>query len=325
MELNKLIIIILTLIISSSAFSKLVEVSAKQNFKKICFISPDGKYTYYQRRNGQLNLATNYKVVSVIKEKPFTKFLILGSASNEKIIISADNSYHTLYNPIKKNKLYISDLGSLKVKEIDSGISPQFQLDNTWITYYDPYNRTIKFLSINQANFKFELKIYNKLNPYFIPQVIMLTNNEIIYTDTNNNGKMGVLHFNKDTNTTTPILKANNSYTKYELCVRHRDLFIGTFAKSKKTNGSKIVQYKVTGGELSNAKTIYHSPLSDIGNMWCGTDSEHLYFIRNTTKNLKERYELAEIPLAGDNKILNLSKLKYVTSFFMMNGIPIIK
>ena len=295
---NKIIIIALSLSFMSIGSATLTEVASKQSLPDLRYSSSDGKTIFYQNHSGELLYATNYKVQQVLKSKAVRNTDYQVTVSPHKIFaaITQDEHVHDFLSLRKEKNIYLIKIGSTNPELINQGIAPQLHLQDTWLSYYRPVQKTLVIRGISNPNKEYQIQLSNNLNPYFIPQVIMPSEDTVLYTDINNSGLMGLLQYDFTKNTVTPILKTASPLEKIEICANDSTAFIGLFGINRSSLGSAITAYNFKKNAFADRKIIYESKNNDPGNLKCQS-SGNLYFVKNEAKdnNSTEQYAVAEI------------------------------
>ncbi|MBF0208812.1 MAG: hypothetical protein HQK53_18265, partial [Oligoflexia bacterium] len=211
--------------------AKLPIWATKQSAAKLCFISQDGNYTYYQRRPSTLMLSSKYSTKAVLTAPTDGNFTLLASPSRKKIIIELDPFYF-FSNENSYSFLYVLDFGGTTPTAIGQGISPKMHLNDNWVSYYEPQKKTIHFQSLNMKEFssKFNISISSATNPYFVPEVIMYDEQNVLYTDLNNQGYSGIFLLVRNTKKNVLLYKNKGPGIKIEMCLNGSNLYIGKFA-----------------------------------------------------------------------------------------------
>jgi len=317
-------------IISLSCFgqskSKLPILTTKQEIKNIRYLSIDGKNTYYQRRSGSFYLSTKFKLFEIIKGKKGTEYSSSTSYYQTKMAITVNRNYHTLFSIRKPLEIYVTELGKPSAKYIDTGVNPNLHLKDEWISFYKHKEKQLQFSNIKNDINNFQIKIGSQLNPYFVPEVIMLNDFEIVYTDINNNGFPGIIHFNRTTKIFTSLYKSVSISKKLEFCYNEKDLFIIELSIGQQAGGTNIYYIKTPSNykKLKSKDIIYSSKLNDIGKMVCPRNHQNLYFVQNLTNpSGKEYFEVSKIDLKT-RKVDVISNLKNVTNLIYHGGRVII-
>jgi len=324
MALNKTRFLFISIIAITSfslkAFDRLPILLAKQASNNLRFISNDGKYTYYQRASGSLLLSTNYKVSEVIKSSTGTQFEIIASPARKKLILSQNEHFHHYFSLRQELSLYSLNFGETTPTLVGKGINPKLHREDSWMTYYSPSKRSLLFTNLQSSLLKFEIKLSNKINPYFIPEVVMPDDDRVLYTDLNNEGISAVIDFKRGTGKIIPFLKVNSAFQKLELCLNEKSLFIAQFGIAGSALGSSITRYPLNNLIPQEGKVIYQSERDDLGHMICNFNQEKIYFIQNkTNKNDKEVFEVVAQNLL-DKTITTLSSVQFPTQILNMDG-----
>ncbi|MCY4524573.1 MAG: hypothetical protein OXB84_07535 [Halobacteriovoraceae bacterium] len=322
MDWNKIIIpISLSLLISAK--SKLPVLSTQQSIENLRFISKDGKYTYYQRRSGSLILSTNYSVKEVIKGRMGTNYSIISSPERKRLLASQDHDYHYNYSFNADKNIIALNFGGTLPQKLGMGISPRLHMRDTWASFFTTKDQTIHFKNIDGPLLKFDIKLFNKINPYFIPQVVMLDDRRILYTDLNQKGLAGVLLYDRQKKQIKPLFKVESINKKIELCF-HKKLYMGIFSLDHTNPGSKIHNIPLDSLDFDNEHVIYQSEKNDLGNLICNLDEKQLYFIQNQTNNEgRQSFEVVEFSL-NNKKTKTLSDVKYASQIIQMDGRPLL-
>jgi hypothetical protein len=299
---------------------ELPEMATKQAINNLRFISKDGKFTYYQRRSGSLLLSTNYKIQEILKGAQGSQYLVSATHNRKKIIITQDENFHNFYAIRKPLAIFVSDFGSLSPRFIAKGINPKLHMKDSWISWYNPQARKLHFLNLRNKALNFNILLSNTKNPYFIPEVIMTSDNLIYYTDLNKKGTPGLIEYDRKNKNIKAILKGNTPSEKIELCLFNDQLYIAEFSINSASPSTTISSAKRYDVDSAKRRIIYESNKDDLGNMLCSIEENSLYFIKNTTESGKVlKYEAAHLNVTS-KKIKILSNVNYATSIINMDG-----
>jgi hypothetical protein len=321
MALKNNLLMLLTLFIATTAQSKIVlpELLAKQAVTNIRFLSQDGKFTYYQKRSGSLLFSSNYKVFEMIKGQVGTQYTIIGTPARKKIIVMQNETFHNFYSLRAKEKIFIVNFGETTLKEMGKGSAAKLHLDDTWLSYYDYYEKTLFFENTTNSAIKFSIKLNNRINPYFTPQVVMSDDNTVYYTDLSETGAPGLLQFKRSLSKAEIIFKSSTPMVKAEICLHNDYLIMGLFGINFSKEGSVISKAKLPLTDFSKRESIYTSVVNDIGQLICDYDKTNITFIKNfgTTEVLSTDL----VDLNPETKALKtLSEMKTITSIINMDG-----
>lgn len=302
----------------------LVELLAKQATNNIRFISNDGKLTYYQKRSGQLLLSSNYKVFEILKGSQSNHYTILSTPARKKLVVMQNNNYHTFYSMRGLENIFIVNFGQSFAREVGTGMAPRLHNDDQWLSYYNPYNKIIYFEHTANTALKYQIKINGRKNPYFVPQVVMYSEDQVAYTDMNEDGVIGVFLFKRSSGKSELKYKLNSPFSRLELCYTGNDLYIGEFGLPLTGPGSVIKKLKPLDFEsYKNVETIYTSSLNDPGNMNC-REKDFIYFSKNIgATNAKAIYEIVQLDV-NLKKEKVLTYFKSVTQLIDMDGVFLI-
>lgn len=314
-------ILLVSIFTLSNIEAKLPELQTKQALNNIRYLTHDGKFTYYQQHSGELQLSTNYSNSYVMKFERGTSFNILGTLNRKNLVIEVRKNFHKNLNFFKPNEIHIVKFGETKPIKIGEGTAPQLNVNDSWVTYFNPETKEITAKSImNQKRF-YTIKLKNKVNPYFIPQSAMATQDTVFYTDINSKGYMALVMYSFTDKKFTTVYKSNFPGMRLDFCIQNDNLIIGEFTYGSLNRGSTI--YDIPLYNNPNFKKInikYTSELDDVGNLTCS--EEDIYFIKTIDYNQKinvKKTEVAKIT-TKDNKIEIITDLNYVTNIINMDG-----
>jgi hypothetical protein len=317
---SKLIIFILSFANLTSVEAKaLPELMAKQAINNIRFLSQDGKFTYYQKRSGSLLFSTNYKVQEMLKSTIGTEYNIFASPSRKKILVTQNPNFHNFYSLRAKEKIYILNYGESTPREVGYGVSPQLLLNDQWISYYDPYTKVISFENTTNSALKFSIRLNNRINPYFIPNVLMSDDNTIYYTDLGENGTVGLLKFERNTAKSEIVFNAKTPMIKAEICLSDDKLILGLFGIHGSQQGTILSASPLPLKDFDKRETIYKSELNDTGHLLCNYDKKNIAFIKNFGSVNNPSYDIAELEVAS-KKLTPLSEIKTISNIINMDG-----
>ncbi|MGZ3789302.1 MAG: hypothetical protein ACXVLQ_12310 [Bacteriovorax sp.] len=304
---------------SSEAKIVLPELMAKQAINNIRFLSQDGKFTYYQKRSGSLLFSTNYKVQEMLKGEIGTEYTMLASSSRKKMVILQNSNFHNFYSLRAKLRIYLLNYGESAPREIGYGTSPTLLLNDTWLSYYDPYTKIISFENTTNSALKFSIKLNNRINPYFIPQVVMADDNTVYYTDLSETGAIGVLEFKRNTSKSELIYKAESPMIKAEICLFQDQLMLGTFGIHFSNAGSTISHVPLPLKNFSKREVLYKSDLNDLGHLVCDFDKDKIAFIKNFGNETNPSFDIVDLNVLT-KKMTPLSEIKTANNIINMDG-----
>ena len=170
-----------------------------------------------------------------------------------------------------------------------------------------------------------------KEHPLFIPEVLMINEDKILYSDINSEGVAGLRVITISHSKNSTLLKSSFTGTRFEMCQSGRSVFIGEFPYEGVQQKSLIkiintlkIQEAVLVEEEPSSTLVYESPLPDLGHLICEKDS--LYFIKTMTYDHKfnrKVTEVARLSYKSDKKKYDFSvqtHLNHVTSLIQMDG-----
>lgn len=271
------------LLVSFHLFAKeLPRFLTKHSIDSIRFMTMDGRYSYLQKKQGVLGLISSFKSTDFISDKSTSDFLVRDSRFKRRLTIEIIPSVHQELNLIKSHQIMVVEWGKTQTKSIGSGRVPKLQLDDEWISYYEPLDRIIIVQNIMTEK-KYQIKLSSALSPFFFPEVEMVSSDTIVYTDMNEKGYVGLIQYNLITQKSNILYKSSQTGTRIELCQQKGYLGIGEFPYDDVSRNSKILQIKIDGStNLAGFSTLYSSTDSDLGNMICLENS--IYFIKTMTQ-----------------------------------------
>lgn len=302
------------------ALDQLPILIGKQASNNIRLISNDGKFTYYQRSSGSLLLSTNYKVSEVLKGNAGSQFEMISSPARKKIVITTNENFHRYYSLRQELTLHTLNFGDTTPKTLGMGLSPRLHREDSWVSYYSSTKQSLIFINLQSSLLQFNINLSNRINPYFIPEAVMIDEDRVLYTDLNNEGIPGIIDFRRGTGRLNPFLKLASPLQKLELCINDQSLFVGQFGLARAGLGSSITRYPLKNLVPQEGKVIYQSERDDLGHLICNFNQKKIYFIQNKTqKGDKEYFEVVSLALT-DNKIQTLTSMQFPTQIINMDG-----
>jgi hypothetical protein len=305
--------------------SFLPELVTKQSSANLRFISEDGKYTYYQDRSGQLLLSTNYSVTTVIKGSAGDQYEVLASPARKKLLIIQRNNFFRVNSALETPNIYVGDFGKSISRAITNGLNARLHQNDEWLSYYKPKSKTLIFQSLIDGSRDFEVKLRNPVNPYFIPQAVLIGGRVVLFTDLNVSGHTGIARYNADTQKTDLLYKTDRPGIKVELLRDGDTLIIGKFPQTRESHESSIEILTISNPEkftLESAKKIYSSPLCDPGNMKFTANHKKIWFIKDVSENKSvatTKTEAASVNITSGDVVIE-SDLSGVTQIVNMDG-----
>ncbi len=282
--------------LSALAKTALLPVATKQDIHNVRYISPDGKKVYFQRGNGELLLSSNFKSFPVLQNPPQTTYQITSSPADRYLIITTILPGHSIFAAAALPLAFMAS-GTTQTYPLPPGVNPRLHLHDQWMSSFDPTDQTIHFTHLENRISKFNIKLHNHRYPSFRPEVVMLNEDEIIYTDLNEQGLLGILKLNRSHKKTSLLWKAESPSQTIELCWDQNQLFIGERQHLTSKIYSKILT--ATKDNLSKTDpafiTIYQSKLLDLGHLICDLPVDEVLFIKNTSQNGRTSYEGAVV------------------------------
>jgi hypothetical protein len=272
--------------------AKLPEFLTKHSPETLRYISADGRYAYVQKKSGVLGLVSSFRSTDFISDAFSNDFLVKGSRFKTRLIIESIPNAHTEMSLIKNHKLFVVDYGNTKTREIGQGRNPKLHLQDEWVTYYHTTDKVIHIQNLITQK-KYEIRLSKKPNPYFIPEVEMVSSRVVVYTDINESGYSAIVSYDLQSQKSTVNYKSTQNGTRFELCQSDDYMAIGEFPYDGASRNSKISTVKTNDSiNLSGLTTIYQSNDQDVGNMICLP--KHLWFVKTVTSDEKLNLKVTE-------------------------------
>ncbi len=307
-----LIRMILILTYSLSTFSKtqLLEFTAKQNIFNIKYIAKENDTTFYLKGNDTLALSTNYKALEILKQKGISEFGVVKNPNDSTyLIFSKQNNFESL-SPLLSGDIYLFNTNSKKMIMLGNGINPKFNTDGTIISYFQPeLNKIIFRKKINLDN-PLEIRLNSK-QMSFIPQVEIVDEKNIYYTDRNNDYKEGVIKLDFLTQKRIILIKSENIQTRFEICSNSKEVNI-LETNISPTGFTFIYSLAHSENDLSKRNFLFDSKSGSSFQMSCS--EKEIFFIKYFGDNAVYS-ELFRFDIAS-KKTFVISDLDFVTNYF---------
>lgn len=316
-----MIIILFFLVPNVFARIDLPKFMTKISLENVRFISQDGKLTYTQKRSGNLSLVTGFKSVDIIERGTGTNYYVTGSEFKNKLVIEVEKDWHQDMDLTKKNEIHVGGVGSLNYLKVGEGRAPRLHLEDNWITWFDPKNKAIHVQMLKSASNHHIIKIGLKHNPFYIPEVVMIDPETVLYTDINEKGVAALLSWNLINKKMTVLKKSDVAGTRFELCRRGNFVGLGEFSYDDANLGSSIhVLAWTSRPNLAGFTTIYKASDNDLGQMICGNNK--IWFIKTMSEDRKMNIKQTEAVVMDitSGQIVVKSELERVTNIIEMDG-----
>jgi hypothetical protein len=309
------------LIASFSLMAKeLPKFLTKHPMQSIRYISADGRYAYIQKKPGVLGLVSSFRSIDFISEASTNDFLVKDSRFKERLLIEVIPGNHQDFNVMKHPKIMVVDWGKTQLRQIGQGLASRLHFNDEWVSYYDNIEKIIYLQNILTEK-KFAIKLSPKSNNFYIPEVEMVSNDTLVYTDVNDKGYAALIQHNLITQKGTVIYKSPQIGTKLELCQDKGYLAIGEFPFDDISRSSKVLRIKLSSGtNLAGFETLYSSSDSDLGNMVCRENE--IYFIKTLLHNRKinlKQTEAVRLDLKS-TQVTTVTDLSTVSQLISMDG-----
>jgi hypothetical protein len=282
----------------------------------------DGRYAYVQKKPGVLGLVSSFRSTDFLSEANTNDFSVKASRFKMRLAVeSIPNAFDSM-SLIKNHKIYVVDFGNTLTREIGMGRGAKLHLRDEWMTFYDMFEKKIHIVNLVTQK-KFEIKLSKKANPFFIPDVEMISSRAVVYSDINEQGYSAMVSFDLQTGKSNIIYKSSQSATKIELCQHENYLAVGEFPYEGVDRGSKISMVPISRDDYTNLaglQTIYTSIEQDIGNMVCLPN--WIYFVKTMNQDKQLNFKITEavkLELKTQN-VEAKSTLKSVAQILEMDG-----
>lgn len=292
----------------------------KHSPETLRYISMDGRYAYVQKKPGVLGYVSNFKSIDFLTDSNASEFLVKSSRYKGRLAVESIPNSHDELSLLKNHRIYVLDYGNTKTREIGKGRGTRLHLRDEWISYYDIIEKVIHIQNLLTQK-KFEIKLSKKAHPFFIPEVEMVNERSVVYTDTNENGFSALVTFDLQSQKSAINYKSSQSGTRLELCQTEDYLGIGEFPYEGVMRGSKISWIKRADYmNLAGTTTLYNSVEQDIGNMVCLPSS--IFFVKTMTHDRQLNFRVTEV-VKLDIRTQNIeakTELKHVQQIVEMDG-----
>jgi hypothetical protein len=305
--------------ISLASAAELPKFLTKHSIDSIRYITMDGRFAYVKKSPGVLGMVSSFRSVDFLSSTSTSDFTVRGSRTRKRLVIEVIPNVHGEYDLYKKNKIMTMEIGNTVPKEMGFGVSAKLHLVDEWLSFYNTIEKelTIKNI-ITEKTYTFALQA--KMNPYFRPEVEMVSSDTILYTDLNEQGYTALMSYNLLTQKSSILYRASQTATRLELCSSSAAIGVGEFPYEGVERGSKIMQIsQPSGGNLAGLTTIYTSQDQDLGNMIC--TNKGYYFVKTMGVERKLQIKNTEavfVDLTG--KVEAKTSLKHVNQIIEMDG-----
>lgn len=305
----------------AQAQSSLPRFASKLSLEGLRFISRDGKHSYSQKRSGALTLIGDFKSRDIVEAPPGTNYHVQSSTAHKKVVIEVERAWHQEMDLTKLHEIWAANLGDTNLISVGKGRAPRLHLNDEWITFYNPKTRTIHVQFLPVAKRHYVIRLNRKHNPFFVPEVLMLNPETVMYTDINSKGEAALLSYNLVDNKVTVLQKSKTTGTRLELCTAGNFAALGEFSYPESRRGSSIMimAWKAVPG-LGGFTEVYKSEANDLGQMSC--DQNRVWFVKtiNEERELNGRVTEAAALEVTSGKVEVKTNLERVTNIINMDG-----
>ncbi len=320
MVLINIIMVFISFGLSSAHSQELPKFLTKHSLDTIRYISIDGRYAYVKKGPGVLGLVSSFRSIDFLSDAQTSDFMVKGSRAKRKLLVEIIPAVHGEYDFYKLHKIMAMDWGNSNPKEVGLGISSKLHLEDEWVSYYHPVEKILTLQNLITQK-KFTIQLQAKMNPFFRPEVDMVTSDTVLYTDINEQGYAALISYNLLTQKNAIIYKAPQTATRIELCSMPNYVAIGEFPYEGVSRGSKILYLKTSQGmNLAGYTSAYTSLDEDLGNIVC--TQKGVFFIKTMSQDKKLSLKVTEVVLLQPDtgKIEARTSLKHVTQLLEMDG-----
>lgn len=310
----------LLLFVSSVIAAPLPELITKQDATNIRYLTRDGKFTYYQRRSGDLLLGTNFNVTEVLKSEMGTQYNVIGHQDGNWLVIRQVNHYHRSYDPRLNGKIYRVKRGEINTIELGEGVAPELHLNGAWVSFYEPHTRLINFKSLDNPQIGFNIQTPSKLNPFFFPSASMTDDQTALYIDMNEKGESALIRFNRIDGKTKVLFKPDGVARRLELCAGFGKVYLGAFPYQQMQGASEIWEIDKDKGP---SKPLYASSVPDLGHMVCNHTEGKIFFSKGFKQGESIRHDIHALTLSN-GETQAISDLRYATQVINHDGLLLI-
>lgn len=280
----------------------LPELLTKQAVGNIRFLSDDGTITYFQKSSGTFHFTHHYQTFDLLKATPQTQFYVSVSPLKKKIVVEAYENFLSAHQFFKERTIYEGDFLGKKLNKIGEGMNPQLHLNDAWVSFYNGKKREITLVKIGATTKPVTIKLKYKVNPYFIPQIVLVNETTAVLTEMTAEGNQVIFRFDLLTGAFLQTYKTPAAGSKLELCYNGQNLYVGQFGLGDVSNGSAIFSIDMDAGvTLKKMDLIYSSTKNDIGNIICEASDDEIYFIQAQVKENDINIKNTELALLKVN------------------------
>jgi hypothetical protein len=304
----------------SVAAKEIPKFLTKHPIDALRYITSDGRYAYLKKKQGVLGMVSSFRSVDFISDAGQSDFLVKDSHFKQRLVIEILPGLHHEFNLMKNHKIMTVDWGKSQPRDIGMGQSARLHLDDEWISYYDIIERHILVQNILTQK-RYTIKLSPRLNPFFIPEVEMVSSDTVVYTDVNEKGFTSLVQYNLTAQKANIMYKSPQSGTKLELCQNKGYLAIGEFPYDDLQRSSTISRIKISGStNLAGMETLYTSADSDVGNLLCQETA--LYFIKTMNHDRKLNVKITEAVKLDlkSTQVQTMTEMSNVSQLISMDG-----
>ena len=275
-------------------------LKTKQAVENIRFISQDSRFTYFQKNSGELSLSANFSTRPVFKDSSNTQYLVSGSSTRQKLIVTKDQSFYSFFSPQKMLDIYVIPFGGRDATFIGKGRYPKLHLKDTWISYYSTDNQILYFKELGGDKRAYQVALTAPTQAFHMPFVEMINDRLFVYTDLTTEFIPQTKTYYPQTKQSEIIYQSLNNGQKHSLCKQGDSLIISDFSKTFIDPVSSIMKVSIQGSPtLKNIKAIYNSDQADLGNLHCQDNKVFFFKQRDNQERLMPLYDLYSIDLAS--------------------------
>ncbi|WPU65732.1 hypothetical protein [Peredibacter starrii] len=280
----------LFLLFLSVEAAELPRFLTKHSPETLRFISMDGRYAYVQKKPGVLGMVSSFRSLDFIAEASSNDYLVKSSRFKQRLAIESIPNAHDEYNFLKNNRIMVVDFGNTITRDVGFGRNSKLHLKDEWISYFNAVEKVLHIQNLVTQK-KYDIRLSKKANPFFVPEVEMVSSSTVIYTDINENGYSALIAYDLISQKSNIIYRSPQSATRLEMCQQENYLAVGEFPFEGVSRGSKILKF---AGEMRGTSytTLYSSVEQDLGNMVCLP--EFIYFVKTMTQDKQINHRTTE-------------------------------
>ncbi len=272
------------------SYSKITPFIPKYRLENLkAFINSKNLY-YFNNAKGEFVMNKGFKsfplVKGIVGQTNYNAFL---SKDYSKILIEEISDYLSIMNIRKPNNIWLASVGAKKATKIGKGVNPQFHLGTQWISFYDPEQRILSVVNTATKEIFRKVRIRVFGNSYYIPEVSMDSNLNLIYSQINPKLEQEVIISSKKKKRI--LLKSTTKQSDFRICYLKGKNYIKEALLYSKEKKSSVSIYSINNNK---AKRLYSSKGYSLGGIYCIEKSNKIAFTK------RKLFLSKETPLSYD-------------------------